>query len=149
MMLPPPQPEQPAAWFPVSALRQWLAAARRRPALQPDSVFAKAYEEGIHKSKYWEPVFEDSLNLIAKLPAIAAHIYRKTYCGGTYIDADPSLDWGANLAHMMGARASLLAAGGWRLEPRVVWSVACSDALGGRAACGGAFKALGPSQTIL
>jgi hypothetical protein len=45
---------------------------------QPDSQFAKAYEGGLHKSKYWEPIFEDSLNLIAKLPAIAAHIYRKT-----------------------------------------------------------------------
>lgn len=46
--------------------------------------------------------FAPSLNLIAKLPAIAAFIYRKTYCGGTYIDANPNLDWGANLAHMMG-----------------------------------------------
>ncbi|KAI8467445.1 MAG: citrate synthase [Monoraphidium minutum] len=71
-------------------------------ALQPESVFAKAYEWGIPKAKYWEPIFEDSLDLIAKLPAIAATIYRRTYCGGTYIEANPELDWGANLAHMMG-----------------------------------------------
>ena len=45
---------------------------------QPTSKFAEAYSAGIHKSKYWEPIYEDSLNLIAKLPAIAAHIYR---CG--------------------------------------------------------------------
>lgn len=72
------------------------------PTQQPDSVFSKAYADGLHKSKYWEPTFEDSLNLIAKLPEIAAHIYRKSYCGGTHIPPDPSLDWGANLAHMMG-----------------------------------------------
>ncbi|GBF96851.1 citrate synthase [Raphidocelis subcapitata] len=71
-------------------------------ALQPDSKFAAAYEAGLPKAKYWDPVYEDSMNLIAKLPAIAAFIYRKTYCGGTYVDADPKLDWGANLAHMMG-----------------------------------------------
>ena len=46
--------------------------------LQPTSKFAEAYSAGIHKTKYWEPIYEDSLNLIAKLPAIAAHIYR---CG--------------------------------------------------------------------
>ncbi|KAK9808917.1 hypothetical protein WJX72_006399 [[Myrmecia] bisecta] len=71
-------------------------------ALQPTSEFAKAYSEGIHKTKYWEPVYEDSLNLIAKLPAVAAQIYNNTYKGGKQIAADPNLDWAANLAHMMG-----------------------------------------------
>ncbi|KAL4444343.1 hypothetical protein ABPG75_012080 [Micractinium tetrahymenae] len=71
-------------------------------ALQVDSKFARAYREGIHKSKYWEPVFEDSMDLIAKLPTIAAAIYRNTYKGGDLIDADSKLDWGANLSHMMG-----------------------------------------------
>lgn len=71
--------------------------------MQPTSVFAKAYFDGCHKSKYWEPVLEDSLNLIAKLPAIAAHIYRTTYHGESKaISADASLDWAGNLSHMMG-----------------------------------------------
>lgn len=48
-------------------------------------------------------MYEDSLNLIAKLPAIAAHIYRATYKGGNQIAANPKLDWAANLSHMMGA----------------------------------------------
>lgn len=73
-------------------------------ALQPESQFAKAYERGVHKSKYWEPIFEDSLNLIARLPAVAARIYRRAYCGGTHVEADPSLDWAANLAHMVRRR---------------------------------------------
>lgn len=27
--------------------------------------------------RYWEPTYEDTLNLIARLPAIAAYIYRR------------------------------------------------------------------------
>lgn len=71
-------------------------------ALQRESVFARKYEEGLHKSLYWEPTYEDALNLIAKLPAIAATIYRNTYHGGKLIPADPKLDWAGNLSHMMG-----------------------------------------------
>lgn len=71
-------------------------------ALQPESEFAKAYEKGINKAKYWEPTYEDTLNLIAKLPAIAAVIYRKNYKGAKYIEPHPTLDWAANLAYQMG-----------------------------------------------
>jgi citrate synthase len=45
-------------------------------ALQTESKFAAAYQQGVHKSKYWEPVYEDSMDLIAKLPTLAAAIYR-------------------------------------------------------------------------
>ncbi|KAK9857564.1 hypothetical protein WJX84_011472 [Apatococcus fuscideae] len=71
-------------------------------ALQPESNFAAAYEKGINKMQYWDPVYEDTMNLIAKLPALAATIYRNVYKGGELIEADPNLDWAANLAHMMG-----------------------------------------------
>ena len=71
--------------------------------VQKDSKFVKAYEKGIHKSKYWDPVYEDSMDLLAKLPQLAAMIYRKTYKGGKYINPDPKLDWAANMSHMMGA----------------------------------------------
>jgi citrate synthase len=71
-------------------------------ALQSDSHFASAYESGIHKTKYWEPIFEDSMDLIAKLPAVAALIYRRSYQNGKNIDPHPTLDWSANLAYMMG-----------------------------------------------
>ena len=70
---------------------------------QPASKFAAAYQEGVHKAKYWEYVFDDSLDLIAKLPQLAALIYRKAYKGGKYIEPDAKLDWAGNLAHMMGA----------------------------------------------
>ena len=71
-------------------------------ALQKDSIFAERYREGIHKMEYWDPTYEDVMNLLAKLPKIAAYIYRKSYKNGKQIPSDPNLDWGGNLAHMIG-----------------------------------------------
>ncbi|MDD8020577.1 MAG: citrate (Si)-synthase, eukaryotic [Acidobacteriota bacterium] len=70
--------------------------------LQKDSVFAERYRQGIHKLDYWDPMYEDTMNILAKLPAIAAYIYRRIYKGNKHIPADPKLDWGANFAHMLG-----------------------------------------------
>ncbi len=70
--------------------------------LQKDSVFAQKYREGISKMEYWDPMFEDVMNLLAKLPAIASYIYRKSYKNNEHIPADPNLDWGGNFAHMVG-----------------------------------------------
>lgn len=71
-------------------------------AMQPTSEFARRYHEGMAKEDYWEPMLEDSLNLTAKLPAIAAFIYSLKYKDGGYIEPDPGLDYGANFAYMMG-----------------------------------------------
>jgi citrate synthase len=71
-------------------------------ALQTDSLFARQYHEGLKRDAYWEPTLEDSLNLTAKLPEIAAYIYRLRYKDGKIIKPKKSLDWGANFAHMMG-----------------------------------------------
>jgi citrate synthase len=74
--------------------------------MQRDSIFAKRYGEGgLKKNDMWDPMYEDSMNLLAKLPAIAAYIYRMKYKGDTFIAADPKLDWGGNFAHMMGVAA--------------------------------------------
>jgi len=71
-------------------------------ALQPASKFAAAYQAGLHKSKYWEPFYEDTMDLIAKLPGVAAAIYRRTFKDGSLISPNPSLDWAANFAHQLG-----------------------------------------------
>jgi citrate synthase len=72
-------------------------------ALQPESVFARQYEEGkLGKQTYWEAALEDSLNLTAKLPAIAAFIYNLKYRGGVMAEPDSGLDWSANFASMIG-----------------------------------------------
>lgn len=121
-------------------------------ALNSESSFARAYSEGVHKSKYWEVstasttcsrsemvgerrpnaqdidvpkyrykvlvigwqrpspcplpsqfVYEDSMDLIAKLPCIAAKIYRNLYREGSSIGAiDSNLDWSHNFTNMLG-----------------------------------------------
>jgi len=71
-------------------------------AMQRESVFVQQYNAGISKMEYWDSTFEDALNLWAKLPQIAAFIYRWKYKDGNIIDPDPNLDMGGNFAHMMG-----------------------------------------------
>ncbi|MBR9921014.1 MAG: citrate (Si)-synthase [Bacteroidetes bacterium] len=70
-------------------------------AMQTGSVFARRYEE-MGKSEYWDATYEDTMNLIARLPRVAAYIYRRTYYNGDHIQPDISLDWAANFAHMLG-----------------------------------------------
>lgn len=70
--------------------------------MQRESIFAKKYQEGMRKEEYWESMLEDSLNLTARLPAIAAFIYRVKNDAGERIPANKNLDWSANFAHMMG-----------------------------------------------
>ncbi len=71
-------------------------------AMQKESEFVKRYNEGLNKMDYWDPTYEDTLNLLARLPEIAAFIYRHKYKGGDIIAPDPNLDMGGNFAHMMG-----------------------------------------------
>ncbi|GFG35845.1 hypothetical protein Cfor_01166 [Coptotermes formosanus] len=72
-------------------------------ALNSESKFAQAYSSGVHKSKYWEYVYEDAMDLIAKLPVVAATIYRNTYRDGKGVGAiDSSKDWSQNFCEMLG-----------------------------------------------
>lgn len=71
-------------------------------ALQKDSIFSKKYRKGISKYDLWDPMYEDIMDLLAKLPSIASFIYRKTFKNNKHIKPDPQLDWGGNFAHMMG-----------------------------------------------
>jgi citrate synthase len=71
-------------------------------AMQNTSVFAQRYTSGMNKTEYWDATYEDTMNLIARLPRIAAHIYRRVYHNGVQVLPDISLDWGGNFAHMLG-----------------------------------------------
>ena len=73
--------------------------------MQRESFFSKKYAAGLNKSDYWDPTYEDSLNLLAKLPEVATYIYAKLYRDGKRIQSNPFLDYGANFAHMMGKPA--------------------------------------------
>ncbi len=71
-------------------------------ALQTESNFAKKYKEGLNKKDYWDATFDDAMDLIARLPRIAAYIYRRKYKNNEHIQPNGLLDWSGNLAHMMG-----------------------------------------------
>jgi citrate synthase len=71
-------------------------------ALERESAFAAAYQKGIKKSEYWQHTFEDSMDLIGKLPNIAARIYRNVYKDGKVAATDKSQDYGFNLANKLG-----------------------------------------------
>lgn len=71
-------------------------------AMQTESKFAERYAKGMNKKDYWEAVFDDSMDLIARLPRVAAYIYRRKYKDEDHIHPDGLLDWAGNFAHMLG-----------------------------------------------
>lgn len=71
-------------------------------SMQNESLFSQKYEEGMSKNDYWDVMYEDSMNMIAKLPRVAAYIYRRSFKNDVHIEPDPSMDWGGNFAHMLG-----------------------------------------------
>jgi citrate synthase len=73
-------------------------------AMQTDSIFARRYRTGMPKSEHWDAMYDDVVLLLGRMPVLAAYIYRRTYKGGKHIapSTDKSLDWSANLAHMLG-----------------------------------------------
>lgn len=87
--------------LPISAhpMTQFVVAIM---ALQTEGTFAKRYAAGMSKKDYWEATFDDSMDLIARLPRIAAYIYRRKYKFGEHIQPNGLLDWSGNFAHMMG-----------------------------------------------
>ncbi|MCP4592698.1 MAG: citrate (Si)-synthase [bacterium] len=70
--------------------------------MEKESVFRQQYDKGMVKADYWGPALEDSLCMLAKMPAIAAAVYRIRYGKGKLIPWTPGLDWGANFAKMLG-----------------------------------------------
>ncbi|KAJ1506346.1 hypothetical protein HMI56_000652 [Coelomomyces lativittatus] len=76
-------------------------------ALQSESAFSKAYQQGVQKSNYWQYVYEDSMDLIAKLPVLAAKIYHNVYDSTkstSRVMMEPQLDWSANFVQLLGFR---------------------------------------------
>ena len=74
-------------------------------ALQTEGHFIKEYAKGINKKDYWNPVYDDTMDLIARLPRIAAYVYRRKYKNNEHIQPNGLLDWAGNFAHMLGYEA--------------------------------------------
>ncbi|KIW26567.1 2-methylcitrate synthase, mitochondrial [Cladophialophora immunda] len=68
-------------------------------ALNTESTFAKKYAEGMNKADYWEPTFDDSISLLAKLPRVAAAIFDKAALD---MPLDLDQDWAYNFAKLLG-----------------------------------------------
>jgi len=66
------------------------------------SKFDKAYFGGAKRTEYWESTLEDSINLVAKLPHLAAFIYRNAYKNGKTRDPQTELDFSENFGKMLG-----------------------------------------------
>jgi len=71
-------------------------------ALQPNSLFAQKYREGVKKTDLWKYTLEDGLTLVAQMPLLCARIFRNVFFDGKHIPSDKSLDWAGNYAHMLG-----------------------------------------------
>ncbi|PGH10531.1 2-methylcitrate synthase, mitochondrial [Polytolypa hystricis UAMH7299] len=72
-------------------------------ALNTESKFAKGYADGISKANYWEPTFDDSISLLAKIPRLAALVFRPNEIEkvGTQ-KLDLNQDWSYNFAELLG-----------------------------------------------
>jgi citrate synthase len=72
-------------------------------ALNTESKFAKGYAEGMSKANYWEPTFDDSISLLAKIPRVAAMVFRPDALEkvGTQ-ELDVNQDWAYNFAELLG-----------------------------------------------
>jgi citrate synthase len=71
-------------------------------AMQTESLFVRRYHAGMAKNDYWEAVLDDAMQLLARLPLLAAYVYRRSHRGGKHVaPSEAGLDWAANLADML------------------------------------------------
>ncbi len=71
-------------------------------AMEIESEFVRRYNEGMHKTEYWEPALADSITVLGRMTGLAAGIYRLRFNKGDRIAPRDDLDWAGNFAHMMG-----------------------------------------------
>ncbi|KAJ1473310.1 chicken citrate synthase complex with trifluoroacetonyl-CoA and citrate [Baffinella frigidus] len=78
-------------------------------ACQKESNFAAAYAKGMKKNEYWDHTYEDMLTCIARLPRIAALIYRNVFKNGDILPAVHDKDMSANFTEMLGMKDPMFA----------------------------------------
>lgn len=65
--------------FPPAKTHPMTQLATAISAMETESLFSKAYADGISKDKYWEYIYEDAMNIIGALPHIVSYIYHHNY----------------------------------------------------------------------
>lgn len=74
-------------------------------AMAGESKFRAAYEKGgLRKEDYWITTLEDCLDLVARVPVIAAGIYRMRYDKGPRMESDNELPLSLNFARLLGLK---------------------------------------------
>lgn len=86
----------PTSLHPMSQLSMGVLSLGHR------SQFDKLYNSPIKKKAYWKPMLDDGLDLIAKIPKIAAIIYRNTYKDRVIRKPDSSADLAESFGRMLG-----------------------------------------------
>jgi len=71
-------------------------------SMQKESVFSNQYENGLKKEDYWKATLEDALNIVAKIPAIAAAVYRMRFNKGERIESNSEMNITGDYVHMLG-----------------------------------------------
>ncbi len=71
-------------------------------SLQSGSRFAREYMAGLDKTDYWSPTYEDAIDVLAKLPDLAALIYRRTYNTPDPVLPDLDFCWAGRFSHLLG-----------------------------------------------
>lgn len=57
---------------------------------------------GLSFSSFSQYVFDDAMDVTAKITTVAAYIYRNVFRDGKVAPVDPNKDWSGNLASMLG-----------------------------------------------
>lgn len=84
----------------VHPMAQLCAASA---CLNPQSQFVEAYTKGARRADYWKYSYEDSMNLIAMLPTVAAAIYSNVFRDGEGSrEVNYEEDWSGNFCRMLG-----------------------------------------------
>ncbi|KAI5281183.1 hypothetical protein KEM52_003968, partial [Ascosphaera acerosa] len=92
----------PADMHPMTQLSVAVAA------LNTESAFARAYAAGLAKADYWRPTFDDALDLLARIPRVAALVFAKGGGDPAALERvaarplDPAQDWARNFAALLG-----------------------------------------------
>lgn len=71
-------------------------------SLGASSQFDKAYSSNSKRTDYWKSMLDDGLDLVAKIPRIAAMIYRNSYRNKVTPNPDSNADLAENFGRMLG-----------------------------------------------
>jgi len=67
-----------------------------------ESIFRRWYHGGMKREEYWLATLGDAMNIMAKLPVIAAGTYRMLHNHGSPLRWTHGMDYAANYANMLG-----------------------------------------------